>query len=112
MEVDDKAVVAGLKVVIGGLQDIVMAIEGDTASRDDVGTREIELMKEFDRPAGQGLTQEQASQACKRHGFKPQTVGAWARGGWVYTSKGDGRRYLTQDGKKWLQDHQQEVEYP
>ena len=67
--------------------------------------REIDLLLEFNRPAGQGLTQEAASNACKKHGFTPQTVGAWARGGWLRTDKEDGLRYLTDDGRKWITEN-------
>jgi len=35
-----------------------------------------------------------------------------AAGGWVYTSKGDGRRHLTQEGKKWLNEHGQDAKNP
>ena len=39
------------------------------------------------------------SEARKRHGFTPQTVGAWARGGYLEI-RNDELRYLTKEGRR------------
>lgn len=73
--------------------------------------REIALLLEFDRGPGDGLTREEASRACKRHGFTPQTVGAWARAAFLKT-RDDGLRYLGPEASGWLRERGVEVSNP
>lgn len=99
---DEKATLAALRTIRTGIDDLIAALGMEEATEEDSEQREIDLMLEFDKPDGQGLTQQQASRACKRHGFNPQQVGAWVRGKWVETR--DGRRYLTGRSYEWLAD--------
>jgi hypothetical protein len=104
-DMNQTAVRQALQKIATGFQELADAfapVDSEAKTQDE---RDIELMLEFNRPAGQGLTQEQASAACKRHGYSPQTVGAWARGGWLVTVKSDGLRYLTDQGRDWITEH-------
>jgi hypothetical protein len=96
---DERALAAAFRVIVSGFTDAIAALEAPEPEGDQE-QREIELMREFDREPGRGLNQAQASLACKRLGFTPQTVGAWVRGGWVEMK--DDRRYLSASGRKWL----------
>lgn len=98
---DDKAFIAALRSIRTGVEDLITAVDVNAAVQEtNAEQREIDLMLEFDKPDGQGLNQQQASRACKRHGYNPQQVGAWARGGWLETR--DDRRYLTRKSYDWL----------
>ena len=57
---------------------------------------------------GQGLTQAAVSLTWKRLGLTPQTVGAWARAGWLKMRE-DGLRYLTDEGRNVLASKRQEL---
>ena len=52
-----------------------------------------------------GLTRDEASALFRAHGFAPQTAGGWARSNWIET-RGDGRRYLTEDSLRWLAEQE------
>jgi hypothetical protein len=105
---DQEAVRQALYKLSAGFKDLGDALaEHDPAGKTQT-EREIDLMLEFNRPSGKGLTQEEASKACKKHGFFPQTVGGWARGGWLET-RTDGLRYITGAGRTWVEDHGRKV---
>jgi hypothetical protein len=111
MEDEDKAaVIAALRKISASLQDIVDVLEGPAVGAKTKKERQIALQLEFDRAPGDGLTREEASRACKRHGFPPQTSGAWARGDYIVTGP-DGLRYIGEEGRKWLQQNNVEVKY-
>jgi hypothetical protein len=95
--IDGKTLAAAMRNLARGLTDAALVLEG-TPTADDETQRRVDLLREFDRPDGQGLTQAEASLACKRHGRVPLTVGAWARAGWVEL-RTDGLRYLTPTGR-------------
>jgi hypothetical protein len=103
--VEQEAVRQALLKIAAGIKDLADAFAPVDPSAKTQTERDIDLMLEFNRPVGKGLTQEEASNACKKHGFTPQTVGAWARGGWLKTSKDDGLRYLTGEGRKWIEEN-------
>lgn len=44
---------------------------------------------------GRGLTQDEARDLFRKHGFAPQAMGGWARGRWMELRE-DGLRYLTE----------------
>ena len=101
---DMNAVRQALYAIANGLKDLGDALAEVPTDAQTKEQREIALLLEFNRPAGQGLTQEEASKACKKHGFTPQTVGAWARADFLVTNKTEDRRYLTDQGRKWLKE--------
>jgi hypothetical protein len=98
---DTTALLAALRKVATGIQDIIDALDDEGGSEKPQTEREIALAKEFDRAPGNGLTKEEALRACKRHGFTPQTVGAWVRGGYIEI-RADDRRYLGKE-RGWLE---------
>ncbi len=102
---EPQAVRQALLKIAAGFSDLAEAFAPVDHKGKTQTQREIDLMLEFNRSIGQGLTQEAASNACKKHGFTPQTVGAWARGGWLKTDQDDGLRYLTDEGRKWIKEH-------
>lgn len=104
---DTTAVIAALRKIAAGVQDLIDALDSDATTAKTQQEREIALMKEFDRAPGDGLTREAASRACKRHGFMPQTVGAWVQGG--YLELRDDLRYIGKEGRRWLEEHGVEV---
>ena len=111
MEDQDKAaVIAALRKIMAGLQDIADVLEGPAVEGKTKKEQEIALLLEFDRAAGDGLGREEASRVCKRHGFTPQTVGAWARGGYLVT-RDDGLRYIGEVGRQWLKEKNIDVTY-
>jgi hypothetical protein len=110
---DRELVIEGLKLVSRALKDLDRGVDDILAglqdqpgreSHDSRQEREIRLLLEFDRAEGEGLTREEASKACRRHGFEPQTVGAWATAKFLVTGP-DGRRYLTDVGRQWIKEH-------
>lgn len=103
---DSEAVRQALHTVANGLKALGDALVDDPTDGKSKQEREIDLLLEFDQPAGQGLTQAAASKACKKHGFTPQTVGAWARAEFIVTNKDEDppRRYLTDHAREWLKD--------
>jgi WD40 repeat protein len=72
------------------------AEDNDTAEKSQT-EQEIALSLEFDRTPGNGLTREEALQACRRHGFSPQTIDAWVSGNYLVI-RDDGLRYLGKAG--------------
>ena len=111
MEDQDKAAVtAALRKIMAGFQDIVDVLEGPAVGEKTKKEQEIALLLEFDRAPGDGLSREEASRVCKRHGFTPQTVGAWARGEYLVT-RDDGLRYIGEVGRQWLKENNVEVTY-
>ncbi len=54
--------------------------------------------------SGDGLTHQEALRACKRHGFTPQTVGAWVRGA-HREIRNDDLRYLGDEGRRQIEKH-------
>ncbi len=108
---DTTALIAPLRKIAAGVQDLIDVLDGNSTTGETQQEREIALSKEFDRAPGAGLTREEASRACKRHGFMPQTVGAWAQGGYLEI-RGDGLRYLGEKGRGWLEEHGVEVANP
>lgn len=101
---DKAAVLAALRKIASGFGDLIDALEGPVADQKTRKEREIALLLEFDRAPGDGLSREEATRACKRHGFSPQTVGAWARGDYLMT-RDDGLRYIGDAGRQWLNDN-------
>lgn len=90
-------IIAALRSIGRGIDDLIAALtEPGQAQEKSKDERELDLLLEFDRPDGQGLDQVSASQACRRHGFTPQTVGAWARADNLKTR--DDKRYLSTNG--------------
>ena len=111
MEDQDKAAVtAALRKMMAAFQDIIDILEGPVVREKTKKEQEIELLLEFDRASGDGLSREEASRVCKRHGFTPQTVGAWARGEYLVT-RDDGLRYIGEEGRRWLNENNVEVTY-
>jgi hypothetical protein len=107
--IDTAAVIAALRKVAAGVQDLIDVLDSDSATTGKTQReRETALMKEFDRRPGDGLTREEASRACKRHGFMPQTVGAWVQGGYLEL-RDDGLRYMGKEGRRWLEEHGVEI---
>jgi hypothetical protein len=108
-EVPDKtAMIAALRKIVAGFQDLIEVLEGPVVEEKTKKQREIALLLEFDRTVGDGLSRAEASRVCKRHGFRPQTVGAWARGDYVVT-RNDGLRYIGDVGRQWLRKNNIEV---
>lgn len=111
VEAEDKtAVVAALRKITAGFQDLIDVLEGPVADQKTRKEREIALLLEFDRAPGDGLNREEASRACKRYGFSPQTVGAWARGEYIM-ARGDGLRYIGNAGRRWLNENKVQVRH-
>jgi hypothetical protein len=111
MEDQDKsAAIAALRKIMAGFQDIIDVLEGPPMEEKTKKEQEIALLLEFDRAPGDGLSREEASRVCKRYGFTPQTVGAWARGDYLIT-RDDGLRYIGDTGRKWLKSNNVEVTY-
>lgn len=108
---DNTALIAALRKIGAGIQDVIDALDDEGGAEKTKTEREIALMKEFDRSPGDGLTQVEAVRACKRHGFAPQTVGAWARGGYLEI-RNDDLRYLTKEGRHWLEEQSADVVNP
>jgi hypothetical protein len=108
---DTTALSAALRKIGAGVQDLIDVLDSDSTTDKTKQEREIALSKEFDRAPGDGLTREEASRACKRHGFMPQTVGAWAQGGYLERREDD-LRYLGERGCRWLKEHGVEVVNP
>ena len=100
-KMDERALAAAFREIGRGYTAAAALLEGPPDASQQSGAA---LMREFDKAPGEGLTMEEASLACRRHGFRPQTVGAWARAGWLETRAEDGatRRYLTSQGRKRL----------
>jgi hypothetical protein len=101
---DNTAVRQALYDLAAGLRSLGDALADAPTDDKTKEEREIALLLEFNRPDGQGLTQVEASKACKKHGFTPQTVGAWARADFLVTNKTEDppRRYLTDHARNWL----------
>lgn len=108
---DTAALIAALRKIAVGVQDVIDVLGNEGAAEKTKKEREIALLKEFDRGSGDGLTRGEAVRACKRHGFTPQTVGAWARGAYIEI-KDDDLRYMGREGRRWLEENGVEVEYP
>jgi hypothetical protein len=107
---DEAAVIAALRKIMAGFQDIIDVLEGPAVGEKTKKEKEIALLLEFDRAPGNGLSREEASRVCKRHGFTPQTVGAWARGEYLVT-RDDGLRYIGEVGRQWLEENNVRVTY-
>jgi hypothetical protein len=108
---DNTALIAALRKIGAGIQDLIGALDDEGGAEKTKTEREIALMKEFDRSPGDGLTQVEAVRACKRHGFTPQTVGAWVRGGYLEI-RNDELRYLTKEGRRWLEEQGADIVNP
>jgi hypothetical protein len=66
--------------------------------------RLLAVMRRFDVPADQGLDRNEASRACRDHGFSPRSFGGWVAHGWI--ARDVDRRYLTDKGRQLIADHQ------
>ena len=108
---DRQQLIDGVRTVQQGLAQVLAAIESTGDGQDpSVGDdpqareqREIAVLRAFDRPPGQGLTQEEASRAFRDNGFDPRTMGGWATQGRLVT-RSDRRRYLTPAARDWLRE--------
>ena len=96
--------IAALRKVAAGVQDVIDVLDTEGSAEKTKKEREIALLMEFDRGSGDGLTRQEALRACKRHGFTPQTVGAWVRGAYLEI-RNDDLRYLGDEGRRWLEKH-------
>lgn len=105
---DEQALLTALKTIHRGVGDAIAALQSGETSDED--SRDIALALEFDRAEGHGLTREEASHACRRHGFAGQKVSAWVRGEWLAVT--DDRRYLTRRSVEWLSENDVQTKHP
>jgi hypothetical protein len=108
---DTTALIAALRKIAAGVQDVIDVLDNEGTDEKTKEEREIVLLKEFDRGLGNGLSRVEAVRTCKRHGFTPQTVGAWARGAYLEI-RDDGLRYLGREGRRRLEERGVEVVNP
>jgi hypothetical protein len=97
----DLALAAGLRQIIRGLTTIADALDSDGPDSDV--SRKGETLRRFNVPSADGLSQAEASLACRENMISPKAVGAWISQGLV--AREDDRRWLTDKGRAWLAAH-------
>ncbi|MBO2451729.1 hypothetical protein J4573_31890 [Actinomadura barringtoniae] len=91
-------IAAALRKISAGFAELADAITADPAERPEDARYRAVISEWGDR----GLTRSEASALFRKHGFSPQVAGGWARGDWLEV-RDDGRRYLTDRSRTWLE---------
>jgi hypothetical protein len=91
-----REIAAALRQIGRGFEALARALEGEHPTEPEA--RYLAALQEWGH---RGLSRDEASTLLKKHGFAPQTAGAWARDDWI-ESRSDGLRYLTKRSHDWL----------
>lgn len=92
-------IAAALRHIARGLGELADALTGGGEPPEE--DRVAALLGEW---GDRGLTRTEASALFRRHGFKPQTAGGWARADWIVTRAG--LRYVSERSLRWLADRE------
>jgi hypothetical protein len=102
-EMNEARLAAAIRKIASGLADLAGALDDNG---DDEAIRKAAALARFDVPPENGLTRTQASAVLREHRLAPQYSGVWSNSGLIAYDPDNDRRWLTDEGRAWLRDHE------